>query len=58
MLQKTTYSNMIKAEAIRLGFMSCGISKAEFLEAVGTDFFSFGLNKAKALQGNLHNEGP
>ena len=27
------YSNIIKAEAKRLGFMSCGISKAEFLEA-------------------------
>ncbi len=27
----TKYSQMIKAEAIRLGFMACGISKAEFL---------------------------
>ncbi|RZJ88200.1 MAG: tRNA epoxyqueuosine(34) reductase QueG, partial [Chryseobacterium sp.] len=26
------YSQLIKDEAIRLGFMSCGISKAEFLE--------------------------
>lgn len=26
------YSHMIKAEALRLGFMACGISKAEFLE--------------------------
>jgi len=26
------YSKMIKAEALRLGFMACGISKAEFLE--------------------------
>lgn len=26
------YTNLIKAEAKRLGFMSCGISKAEFLE--------------------------
>ncbi len=26
------YSQMIKAEAMRLGFMSCGIAKAEFLE--------------------------
>lgn len=26
------YSQMIKAEALRLGFMACGISKAEFLE--------------------------
>ena len=28
----TTYSKMIKAEALRLGFMTCGISKATFLE--------------------------
>ena len=26
------YSQLIKAEAKRLGFISCGISKAEFLE--------------------------
>jgi len=26
------YSQMIKAEALRLGFMACGISKADFLE--------------------------
>ncbi len=29
---KTKYSNLIKSEAKRLGFLSCGISKAEFLE--------------------------
>ncbi|AJH13742.1 tRNA epoxyqueuosine(34) reductase QueG [Myroides profundi] len=29
---KSKYSNMIKAEAKRLGFSSCGISKADFLE--------------------------
>ncbi|MEO2072914.1 MAG: tRNA epoxyqueuosine(34) reductase QueG [Zunongwangia sp.] len=29
---KTKYTNLIKEEAIRLGFMSCGISKAGFLE--------------------------
>lgn len=29
---KEKYSNLIKAEAKRLGFLSCGISKAEFLE--------------------------
>jgi len=33
MLQKAKYSEQIKSEAKRLGFMSCGISKAEFLEA-------------------------
>ena len=30
---KTNYTTLIKAEAQRLGFLSCGISKAEFLEA-------------------------
>ena len=29
---KSKYTNLIKKEAIRLGFMSCGISKAGFLE--------------------------
>ena len=29
---KSTYSQLIKAEAKRLGFLSCGISKAGFLE--------------------------
>ncbi len=29
---KEKYSHLIKAEANRLGFLSCGISKAEFLE--------------------------
>ncbi len=32
MNSKGIYSNLIKAEAKRLGFLSCGISKAEFLE--------------------------
>ncbi|MFM2228970.1 MAG: Epoxyqueuosine reductase [Bacteroidota bacterium] len=30
---RATFSNQIKAEAKRLGFLSCGISKAGFLEA-------------------------
>ena len=30
--QATKYSQMIKQEALRLGFMSCGIAKADFLE--------------------------
>ena len=30
--QASKYSQLIKAEALRLGFMSCGIAKAEFLE--------------------------
>ena len=29
---KNRYSQVIKSEAKRLGFLSCGISKAEFLE--------------------------
>ena len=29
---KEKYSNLIKSEAKRLGFLSCGISKAEFLQ--------------------------
>ena len=32
MQNKTAYTQLIKTEAKRLGFMSCGISKAEFLE--------------------------
>ncbi|KPM31351.1 Epoxyqueuosine (oQ) reductase QueG [Croceitalea dokdonensis DOKDO 023] len=32
MNQKTTYAQQIKKEAKRLGFLSCGISKAQFLE--------------------------
>ncbi len=30
---KSKYTNLIKSEAKRLGFLSCGISKAGFLEA-------------------------
>lgn len=32
MNNKTKYTELIKAEAKRLGFLSCGISKAQFLE--------------------------
>ena len=32
MSKKTQYTQLIKTEAKRLGFLSCGISKAEFLE--------------------------
>ncbi|WP_034042890.1 tRNA epoxyqueuosine(34) reductase QueG [Wocania ichthyoenteri] len=31
-MNKLNYSNIIKTEAKRLGFLSCGISKADFLE--------------------------
>ncbi len=30
--KKATWTNLVKTEAERLGFLSCGISKAEFLE--------------------------
>ncbi|WP_299551928.1 tRNA epoxyqueuosine(34) reductase QueG [Seonamhaeicola sp.] len=33
MTSKTKHTQLIKTEAKRLGFLSCGISKAEFLEA-------------------------
>ncbi|WP_047247921.1 tRNA epoxyqueuosine(34) reductase QueG [Maribacter thermophilus] len=32
MSKKATWTNLVKTEAERLGFLSCGISKAEFLE--------------------------
>ncbi|MEL6810416.1 MAG: tRNA epoxyqueuosine(34) reductase QueG [Bacteroidota bacterium] len=32
MMSKTHYTQLIKSEAKRLGFLSCGMSKAEFLE--------------------------
>lgn len=41
---QTKYSNMIKTEAKRLGFLSCGISKAAFLE-----------QEAPRLENWLHN---
>lgn len=49
MLNRTKHTQMIKKEAERLGFLSCGISKADFLE-----------NEAprleKWLQNNMHGE--
>ena len=30
--QKSKYTKLIKEESKRLGFLSCGVSKAEFLE--------------------------
>lgn len=46
---KEKYSNLIKTEAKRLGFLSCGISKAGFLEAEAPRLENW-LNK------NLHGE--
>jgi epoxyqueuosine reductase len=48
-LNKTTHTQLIKTEAKRLGFLSCGISKAEFLEAEAPRLESW-LNK------NMHGE--
>ncbi|WP_299271755.1 tRNA epoxyqueuosine(34) reductase QueG [uncultured Psychroserpens sp.] len=45
----STYSQFIKAEAKRLGFLSCGISKAGFLEAEGPRL-------EKWLKSNAHGE--
>ncbi|WP_395803040.1 tRNA epoxyqueuosine(34) reductase QueG [Daejeonella sp.] len=45
----TKYSQMIKAEAMRLGFMACGISKAVFLEEEAPRL-------EKWLQNNHHGE--
>ncbi|MGA8853275.1 MAG: tRNA epoxyqueuosine(34) reductase QueG [Christiangramia sp.] len=50
MLQnRAKYSEIIKAEAKRLGFLSCGISKAEFLEAEAPRLESW-------LKNNMHGE--
>ncbi|WP_457616298.1 tRNA epoxyqueuosine(34) reductase QueG [Lutibacter sp.] len=38
MTTQETYSNLIKQEAARLGFESCGISKAEYLEEEAPKF--------------------
>ena len=43
------YSKLIKDEAIRLGFMACGISKAEFLETEAPRLENW-------LNNNLHGE--
>ncbi|MBT8252472.1 MAG: tRNA epoxyqueuosine(34) reductase QueG [Bacteroidia bacterium] len=49
MINKTKYSEMIKTEAKRLGFLSCGISKAEFLEDEAPRL-------EKWLEENMHGE--
>ena len=47
---KTNYTQLIKSEASRLGFLSCGVSKAEFLEEEAPRLESF-LNKN--MQGEM-----
>ncbi len=49
MIPKTKYTSSIKAEAERLGFLSCGISKAEFLEEEAPRL-------EKWLNDNMHGE--
>jgi epoxyqueuosine reductase len=46
---KTKYTNLIKTEAKRLGFLSCGISKAQFLEEEAPRL-------EKWLNNNMHGE--
>jgi len=46
---KSTHTNLIKTEAKRLGFLSCGISKAEFLKEEAPRL-------EKWLQNNMHGE--
>jgi epoxyqueuosine reductase len=49
MPNKTAYTQLIKTEAKRLGFMSCGMSKAEFLEEEAPRL-------EKWLNDNMHGE--
>ncbi|MDG2053056.1 MAG: tRNA epoxyqueuosine(34) reductase QueG [Flavobacteriaceae bacterium] len=49
MNSKSHHTNLIKAEAKRLGFLSCGISKAEFLEDEATRLENW-------LHKNMHGE--
>ncbi len=49
MTTKTKYTQQIKSEAQRLGFLSCGISKAEFLEEEAPRL-------EKWLKQNMHGE--
>ena len=51
MNKRTTYSQLIKNEAKRLGFISCGISKAQFLEGEAPRLENY-LNKN--MNGQMH----
>ena len=50
MNSKTKHTQLIKSEASRLGFLSCGISKAEFLEEEAPRLEKF---LAKNMQGEM-----
>ena len=45
---KISYSNMIKAEALRLGFSACGIAPAEEINAENK-MFLFSLNQPELI---------
>ncbi|WPU92518.1 tRNA epoxyqueuosine(34) reductase QueG [Mucilaginibacter sabulilitoris] len=49
MLNRTTYSRLIKSEAQKLGFLFCGISKANFLEEEAPSLEAW-------LKKNMHGE--
>jgi epoxyqueuosine reductase len=51
MTLKETHSNLIKQEAKRLGFESCGISKAEFLDEEASNLEEWLKN---GFHGNMH----
>lgn len=51
MIQREKYTELIKSEARRLGFLSCGISKAEFLEEEAPRLESW---LGKNMQGEMH----
>lgn len=54
-MNKKKYSELIKAEAKRLGFLSCGISKAEFLEEEAPRLEYYLKNNMNGKMGYLEN---
>lgn len=55
MKTSTTYTHLIKSEAKRLGFLSCGISKAEFLEEEAPRLEKWLKNKMQGEMGYMEN---
>lgn len=53
--KNATYSKLIKLEALRLGFMTCGISKAEFLEEEAPRLESWLKNNHQGEMGYMEN---
>lgn len=51
MASKQQYTNLIKQKAIELGFMYCGISKADFLEEDAPRLENW---LKKQMQGEMH----